>query len=303
MHFGNHGVFSFVAAGAMAFLSGCGGGDEMSLAKKWQLFTEGNPTLDLSGEQALNDLTAVLERTTHSIEFGASIDGPAVVAVPEPAERPADWKVAVTPVMEHNGIPVAEVRMRLTFSPLDAGQTFLADVLSYDGWLEDTHWGVAVSRLCLVDRPDCSGDSPKHQFASVSGSVDGRYSGSNPAGPGSATWTGVMIGMESPEQGTAEAAALLRERPDVFLGDARIEIDDLDAPDVDVSFTNIRNVTAGTRRPAMTWENLRVVDGLFGSYAGERNRILGMFNGSLHQETGGEFEREGIAGAFGAQRR
>ena len=302
MHFRGLGVSTIVAVGAMApVLSGCGS-NELSLSEKWQRFTEGNPTLGLTEEQALEELTVVLEGTTHAVEFGASIDGPAVVAVPDRSERPADADAAAAPVMEHNGIPVAEITTRLTFGPPEIGETFLVDSLSYDGWLDDTHFGVALSRLCPVDRADCSGANPDHEFASVSGAMSGRYSGTNPAGTGSATWTGVMVGMESPEYATAEATALLRERPDVFLGEARLVIDDLAAPDVDVSFTGIRNVTQGTSQPAMTWENLRVVDGLFGSGSEDGDHILGMFNGPRHQEVGGEFERDGIAGAFGAKR-
>ena len=137
----------------------------------------------------------------------------------------------------------------------------------------------------------------------------GSGSGTAPAGVvGPATWTGVMVGMESPESGSDKALALLRSGPDVFLGDARIMIDDdLAAPDVDVSFTGIYNVTEGTPHDDVSWENLRVQDdGLFGALAGERDGseyIAGMFTGPGHQEVGGEFRRDGIVGAFGAKRR
>ena len=118
-----------------------------------------------------------------------------------------------------------------------------------------------------------------------------------------------MIGMESrnsePENQAAYLAYLawLNEgQPDVFLGDARIEIDDLSAADVDVSFTNIHNVTDGTRKRDMSWEDLSVEDGLFGE-GNSDEYIAGMFTGPRHQEVGGEFWRDGIAGGFGAKRR
>ncbi|MCY4003423.1 MAG: hypothetical protein OXF33_06940 [Rhodospirillales bacterium] len=130
----------------------------------------------------------------------------------------------------------------------------------------------------------------------------GRYPGTTPTGAGSASWTGVMVGMED-----LASASLRRELPVVFLGDARITIDDLAAPDVDVAFTNIHNVTEGTRRRDMRWEDLRLQDGLFGRVVpegdGERyDHLVGMFTGPGHQEVGGEFRSDGIAGAFGAKR-
>ena len=96
-----------------------------------------------------------------------------------------------------------------------------------------------------------------------------------------------MVGMESPRFGggtvyipvggvllpferdydEAAAVAWVNEGlpdPDVYLGDARIVIDDLAAPNVDVSFTKIHNVTDGTRHHDMVWADLSVQDGLFG---------------------------------------
>ena len=90
-------------------------------------------------------------------------------------------------------------------------------------------------------------------------------------------------------------------QPDVFLGDAQITVDDLRAPDVDVSFVNRHNVTEGTRHRDITWEGLHVEDGLFGDGNSE-GYITGMFTGPRHQEVGGSFERDGIAGAFAAKR-
>ena len=85
-------------------------------------------------------------------------------------------------------------------------------------------------------------------------------------------------------------------------------IDDLAAPDVDVSFTNIHNVIEGTRRGDMSWEDLPPKDGLFGRVSREsdgerRGHMIGMFTGPGHQEVAGEFPEDGIAGAFGAKRR
>ena len=113
-----------------------------------------------------------------------------------------------------------------------------------------------------------------------------------------------MVGMESPmfdNEGAARAWANAG-RPDVYLGDARIRIDDLAAPNVDVSFTNIHNVTEGTPHRDMSWESLSVENGLFGNGDSDAY-IAGMFTGPRHQEVGGEFRRDGMAGGFGAKRR
>ena len=51
----------------------------------------------------------------------------------------------------------------------------------------------------------------------------------------------------------------------------------------------------------MTWENIPVEDGLFSSIRGDV-LVVGMFSGPQHQEVVGEFERDEIAGVFGAKR-
>ena len=132
--------------------------------------------------------------------------------------------------------------------------------------------------------------------------MDGRYSGTTPTGTGSATWTGVMVGMAD-----LASTALRRARPDVLLGDATITIDDLADPDVDVLFTNIHNVTEATRQHDMSWEDLPLENGLFGEFSrksdGEHyDYLVGMFTGPGQQEVGGKFLRDGITGGFGARR-
>ena len=73
-----------------------------------------------------------------------------------------------------------------------------------------------------------------------------------------------MVGMED-----LASVSLRRERPDEFLGDARVVIDDLSAPVVDVLFTNIHNVTEATRHGDMSWQDLPLEDGLFGGVSRE----------------------------------
>ena len=168
-------------------------------------------------------------------------------------------------------------------------------------WLSATRWCTVGSPGC-AETDDTDDFDPLYAGGGVLGYMAGSYPGTTPAGAGSAAWTGIMVGMED-----LASASLGRERTDVFLGDARIAIDDLAAPDVDVSFTNIHNVTEGARRGDMSWEDLRLEDGLFGRVVrrngGERyDYLVGMFTGPGHREVGGEFRRDGIAGAFGAKR-
>ena len=224
----------------------------------------------------------------------------------DPPPDGTDDTVAFAPVLEHDDVPVAvaegEYRLTITLEkdpPIEIDDLF--DFLRYGGWLDHTVFHVSFRRWCSVGAAGCPGTDPVHEGGSVGGSMAGSYSETTPAGVGSATWTGVMVGMESGERGTATASAVRSGQPDVFLGDARITIGDLAAPDVDVSFVNLHNVTEGTPHRDIAWEGLPVEDGLFGDGNSE-GYIAGMFTGPRHQEVGGHFLRDGIAGAFGAKR-
>ena len=335
----------FCAAAIALAVSGCGAsrdGNGLSLVEKWQRFADGNPTLRMTGAQVSETWTAAARKSTHYVALwpesvGRGADpAPAdpapddqvdadvrVEAAPCPdvcdLERPEGSSIwAFAPVLEHDGIPVAELKVRRTHTltleengervPEDEITTTLVDALSYGGWLDHTEFRVSLSRSCVVGVAGCSETGPEFEVSHVQGFAAGGYSGTTPTGMGSATWTGVMIGMESPEPGSDEASTLLRMGwPDVFLGDARITIDDLAVPDANVFFTGIRNVTEGTSHDDMSWENLGIQDdGLFGKRAAEsvgNDYIAGMFTGSRHQEVGGHFRRDGIAGTFGAKRR
>ncbi|MCY4439623.1 MAG: hypothetical protein OXE53_05380 [Deltaproteobacteria bacterium] len=350
------GVVSCAALVALV-LTGCGGGgkmttsgtpgdeSEMSLLQKWQRFADGSPTLSMTGEEIEEAWTAVAERTTRYVSLSHRIPVPCLPPAdcePQPpdevievvAERieylellerfeggvATDIEVVYAPVLEHNGIPVAELKYRYTYE--DEPRRYLSDVLSYGGGLGDTTFRVDFDRRCEVGAAGCSGVSPDFMDALINRTVTGRYSESTPTGVGSATWTGVMVGMRSPvyphypgdpHYPGYPGTDLIRPlptpvaQPDAYVGDARIMIDNLACPnvEVDVSFTNLHNVTEGAKHRDMTWENLRVKDGLFRSRNIIHNAddyIIGMFSGPQHQEVGGKFGRHGIAGVFGAKR-
>ena len=326
-----------VAVVALA-LSGCGGGGSgpdtggsgsLSVLDKWQRFEGGEPTLRMTRAQVSDAWRSAANRSTHGVALGPETisagSDPVSVDQVEPVPNvvqaeahpcspgtcgldppPPDGTVAFAPVLEHNDVPVAvaEGEYRLTrtleiYPPIEIDD--LIDFLRYGGWLDHTVFHVSFRRWCSVGAAGCPGTDPVYERGSVVGFMAGSYSETTPTGVGSATWTGVMVGMESGESGMATASAVRSGQPDVLLGDARITIDDLAAPDVDVSFINLHNVTEGTRHRDITWEGLPVEDGLFGDGNSE-GYIAGMFTGPRHREVGGHFLRDGIAGAFGAKR-
>ena len=329
-------------------LSGCGGGgtvttgtpdgddNAISLLDHWQRFYDGNPTLRMTNAQVSEAWRSAARKSTHRVVLAGPIgigNDPVSIdpvethpAFPVDADAcspgecdfdpPPDGTWAFAPVLEHDDVPLAQFRSRFTRTETlepergtDYTETYLFDSLTFGGWLDYTHFNVTVTRWCRIGEPGCAETDETDDFdalyagGGVLGYMAGSYPGTTPTGVGSAAWTGIMVGMED-----LASASLGRERPDLFLGDARIAIGDLAAPDVDVSFTNIHNVTEGTRRDDMSWRNLRLEDGLFGGVIrrsdGERyDYLVGMFTGPGHGEAGGEFRRDGIAGAFGARRR
>lgn len=310
-------------------------GSGTSLLEKWQRFEDGAPTLRMTEAQVARAWRSAARTSTHRVIRAGPVSvgndpGPDVPVEMHPAfpagadacapgdcdfdPRP-DSTWAFAPVLEHRDIPVAEFTSRFTETltleeqrDADDQQTELFDSLTYGGWLDHTHFNVTVTRWCMVGAAGCSVTDDADDFdplyagGSVLGFMAGSYSGTTPTGAGSATWSGIMVGMED------LAPDLLRHRrPDVFLGDARVTIDDLAVPEVDVAFTGVHNVTAGTRHRDMRWNDLRIEDGLFGPVspeggAGGPDYLVGMFTGPGHGEAGGTFRRDGIAGAFGAAR-
>ena len=87
----------------------------------------------------------------------------------------------------------------------------------------------------------------------------------------------------------------------VIQGDAEIDIDDFNNPDVDIRFTNIYDLDAGNTRASMSWNNISVSNGAF-TTGSDANQIQGKFYGPNHEEVGGIFERNNVVGAFGAKR-
>ncbi len=197
------------------------------------------------------------------------------------------------------------VRQDLDQDPLLAGTALAGtyyDRIGYGAELDFTLFGANWERLirkgsnATIDPREFDDEDDK-----TNAGFFGELSMTRPSGTGSAVWSGVMIGLDdldSPDHS---------EDPDWFLGNIRVEIDNLSSPGVDVQLTNIKNQTDGTSRPNMIWNKLPLTnEGLFfdegANDVNAEEFISGGFNGPDHQEVGGQFRsrRNGISGSFGA---
>ena len=86
----------------------------------------------------------------------------------------------------------------------------------------------------------------------------GNATGRNPAAAGGATWSGVMVG--------ADVGA---SAGNVIQGDAAITVD-FSNSDIDVAFTNIVDLDAGTGRGDMRWDDISLRAGEFATGVGRQ---------------------------------
>ena len=161
------------------------------------------------------------------------------------------------------------------------------DFKNLGGWLEYSTFAVEVNSIV----------SGVFRGVDLRGTIFGlAYSlgdatGTTPAF-GNATWTGTMVGGDT--SSTANRGKRIQ-------GDATLTFD-LSQRDLDVAFTNIRDIDAGRQHRNIAWQNIPVTSGSFASDISFGNSIDGRFYGPNHEEVGGVFERNQIAGAFGAKR-
>ena len=150
----------------------------------------------------------------------------------------------------------------------------------FGGWLDHNAFGVSHGYFY-----DATG---AYVGALIGAYSIGDASGSRPV-QGSATWRGAMLGAE-------------QSRLDTVQGDARVTVDFATA-EASVAFTNILNLVRGTSLPSMRWDSLAIDSGgRFSARSGRTASLVGTFYGPNHEEVGGVFERNDIAGAFGARR-
>ena len=302
-------------------------GTQTSLHNKWQRFLDGNPTLSLSDDQLLALHNRLTRRATlgfdgveYILDAGAWTKAPWSEGISHEPVDPADreetldsWPQGLTlqPILEHNGVSLVALESKSEYTEggtpvvepeVEEGPVAETPIVepyrevifseSLSGTLEWSSFSLGKSLTCWGESFDFCDESSIGEFVRLDTDAgsSGHYTGTNPTGLGSATWTGVMIGYD-----------LIRYEPGttrLILGDASIDIDDLSDPDVDVEFTGIRDVTRGTSRPDMVWNDLTLTDGAFND--GAKPTISGAFYGPSHQEVGGVFDRNRITGAFGA---
>ena len=179
-----------------------------------------------------------------------------------------------------DGVNIVDVRGR------DEEAGIVTDFKTLGGWLDHSAFAVDVNSVVsgVSDGVDLRGTG----FA-VAYSL-GDATGTTPAF-GDATWTGTMVGGDT---------SLTANRGNRIMGDATLTFD-LPQSTLDVTFTNIRDIDAGRPHAHITWQNIPVTSGSFSTgFIG--NSINGRFYGRNHEEVGGIFERNQIAGAFGAKR-
>ncbi len=184
-------------------------------------------------------------------------------------------------VATYRGVSLGKVRTSDTYS--FSGEEIPVDIFNYGGWLEHSFFVVQFEEV--TERGD-------YQGTKLAGGVSiGDATDTNPDA-GSGTWSGVMVGIDG--SGTAT-------QDHVIQGDADITIADFSNPQVDVAFTNVYDLDAGTQRNDMTWSGIDLASGEFET-GQDGNSIEGRFYGPNHEEVGGVFERNRIIGAFGASR-
>ena len=113
----------------------------------------------------------------------------------------------------------------------------------------------------------------------------------NPTG-GGARWTGTMFGFDITDAETGGNR---------IQGVADLVVQDFSVAEIDVSFTGIRDLDLDAPLTPMSWDAIPLRDGAFRS-AQSGNVIDGRIYGADHTHVGGVFERDGIVGAFGAER-
>ena len=262
-------TFPFVSTVALA-VAGCGGG-------------ETPPPTDSA--QVTRDLGAIVEAATSAIDSEATALGLGLHSGPNRIRGETldslqgtadddDVKPRYRALPDRSGVSRAIATDSSTPFP---GETL--DSNRFAGWMH--YSAILIERAVLVLDDPAERDLDETFIVSV-----GTASNSDPAN-GGASWHGVMAGFDLTEESSASRVE----------GLSRISVADFSDPAIDVSFTGIRNQVTGRRMPDMAWSDLALSGGTFAG-----TDLKGQFYGPDHEEVGGTFFRNNVAGAFGARR-
>ena len=165
----------------------------------------------------------------------------------------------------------------------------------YGAWLEDGAFFVNETILTVRnERGEPVGLGTVYDASALGATNDAAPS---PVEGMSASWLGMMIGADVSD--TVNRGQFLR-------GDATLIIDDLANPDVDVFFSDFRDLETGAElddRIIAPWQNIPLAGGAFGNKpTGSEDYIQGRFLGEDHAGVVGIFERSDVVGSFGGNR-
>ena len=259
------------ALGFVLFLAACGGGGDKAPTPR---------DIPERIEDVIQADPVFLGSTPIIISDGGSFELSEQECTPEFCELD-DQETSLAALLGAEGFQPTGTRRGVT---LGRGtlQHFEGEIRRYGGWLQ--HSAFAVHSGVLTDgEPGTEGYVEERIIHSYS---VGGPSGTNPV-TGNATWTGMMVGAD---------VSLTATAGNFVQGNATLSAD-LTRANLDVTFSNIRDLTTNASHANITWADIPMADGAF-----DAGTIQGSFYGSDHGEVGGIFSRNNLQGAFGAKR-
>ena len=195
-----------------------------------------------------------------------------------------DVRLSEAALGERGGFEAAATRGRFEITEVADGVRVSVDptVETYGFWGEHGYAALELGSGPLTG--DADGTALTGEFAFARAYAAGAASGSNPAGTGSATWSGIV------EASPAGAFARLT-------GSVTISIADLTRPRVGVS---VDVPGHAINRPG--WADMPLTDGRFSTGTAGTDYLEGDFHGPAHEEAWGVFDTTRYLGAFGAKR-
>ena len=164
---------------------------------------------------------------------------------------------------------IDEIEVPLAGAPRSA----TSELTNYGFWGEHGHAGLRTALSATV------------AFRGMEAFALGAASRTNPAGTGSATWTGIA---EAARKGSFER----------LQGTATVTVPDLARPRIGVAID-----VPGHNIGAPGWAGMALTGGSFTTGRKGTDYLAGSLHGPAHQEAWGVFDTQRYVGAFGAKRK